>query len=135
MEKDVTLEDNGMCYACGKNNTKGLHLEFSFDEQEQCIKTTFVPSDDYQGWQGVVHGGIIATLMDECMAKLAQFLGYRVVTASLTMRFKGVAKTGNKLSVRGEITKLSKKLIYAQAVTKGEDGKAVAEAQAKLMVL
>jgi len=135
MEKAINLEDNDMCYACGKNNTKGLHLEFSFDKQEQCIETTFVPSDDYQGWQGVVHGGIIATLMDECMAKLAQFLGYRVVTASLNMRFKDVAKTGEPLSVRGEITKLSKKLIYAKAATRGEDGKVVAEAQAKLMVV
>ena len=135
MGNGINLEDNGMCYACGKNNTKGLHLEFSFDEQEQCIETTFVPSDDYQGWHGVVHGGIIATLMDESMAKLAQFLGYRVVTASLTMRFKDVAKTGEPLSVRGEITKLSKKLIYAKAATRGEDGKVVAEAQAKLMVI
>ena len=135
MEKAINLEDNDMCYACGKNNAKGLHLEFSFDTQEQCIETTFVPSDDYQGWQGVVHGGIIATLMDECMAKLAQFMGYRVVTASLNMRFKDVAKTGKPLSARGEITKLSKKLIYAKAVTRGEDGKVVAEAQAKLMVL
>ena len=135
MEKVVNLEDNGMCYACGKNNTKGLQLEFSFDKQDQCIETTFVPSDDYQGWQGVVHGGIIATLMDECMAKLAQFMGYRVVTASLNMRFKDVAKTNEPLSVRGEITKLSKKLIYSKAAVKGEDGKVIAEAQAKLMVL
>jgi uncharacterized protein (TIGR00369 family) len=135
MENGINLEDNGMCYACGKKNTKGLHLDFLFDEQEQRIETTFVPSDDYQGWNGVVHGGIIATLMDECMAKLAQFLGYRVVTASLTVRFKDVAKTGKPLSVRGEITKLSKKLIYAKAETRGEGGKVVAEAQAKLMVL
>ena len=135
MENGINLEDNGMCYACGKNNTKGLHLEFSFDEQEQRIETTFVPSDDYQGWNGVVHGGIIATLMDECMAKLAQLLGYRVVTASLTVRFKDVANTGKPLSVRGEITKLSKKLIYAKAETRSEGGKVVAEAQAKLMVV
>ena len=135
MENGINLEDNGMCYACGKKNTKGLHLEFSYDKQEQCIETTFVPSDEYQGWQGVVHGGIIATLMDESMAKLAQFLGYRVVTAALTMRFKDVGKTGKPLSVRGEITKLSKKLIYAKAVTRGEGGNVIAEAQAKLMVI
>jgi len=135
MDSGLNLEDNGMCYACGRNNPKGLHLAFSFDEQEQWSETTFIPSDAYQGWQGVVHGGIIATLMDEAMAKLAQFLGYRVVTASLSMRFKDVARTGAPLSVRGEITKLSKKIIYAKAVTKGEHGKVVAEAQAKLMVL
>jgi len=135
MGNGINLEDNGMCYACGKNNPKGLHLEFSFDEQEQCIATTFVPSDAYQGWHGLVHGGIVATLMDESMAKLAQFLGYRVVTASLSIRFKDVAKTGEPLLVNGEITKLSKKLIYAKAVIKREDGKVVAEAQAKLMVV
>ncbi len=131
----MNLEDDNMCFACGKNNPQGLQLEFSFNEREQYVETTFIPSPVYQGWQGVVHGGIIATLMDECMAKLAQFLGYRVVTASLTMRFKDVAKTGKPLTVRGEITKLSKKLIYAKAETRGEGGKVVAEAQAKLMVI
>jgi len=128
------LEDNDMCYACGKKNKKGLHLEFTSCERDKNIETTFIPSELHQGWQGVVHGGIIATVMDEAMAKLAHFLGYHVVTASLDVRFKDMAKTRELLKVKAEVTKLSKKLIYTKAVANREDGKVIAEARAKLMV-
>jgi uncharacterized protein (TIGR00369 family) len=135
MDQRNNLEDDGMCFACGRNNDKGLHLEFSLNRQEKRVETTFVPLDVHQGWQGVVHGGIIATLMDEAMAKLVQLLGFRALTASLDVRFKEVARTGEPLQVKAEVAKLSKKLIYAKAVAGRADGGVVAEAQAKLMIM
>ena len=60
MEGSIHLEDNNMCYACGKENEKGLHLEFAFFEPEKRIETTFLPSEHYQGWKGVVHGVLCA---------------------------------------------------------------------------
>jgi acyl-coenzyme A thioesterase PaaI-like protein len=135
MENLKNLEDNDMCFACGKGNENGLQLDFSFSEQEKRIETTFVPSDTYQGWKGVLHGGIIATLVDESMAKLAQRLGYRVLTASLDIRFKKVAKTSDSLHVSAEIAKHSKKLLYARALATRGDGGVIAEAKARLMIL
>ena len=135
MENFKNLEDNDMCFACGKQNTSGLHLEFSFAEQEKRIETTFMPSDAYQGWKGVLHGGIIATLVDETMAKLAQRLGYRALTASLDIRFKDVAKTCDPLHVSAEIAKHAKKLLYAKALVTRSDGSVIAEAEARLMIL
>jgi uncharacterized protein (TIGR00369 family) len=135
MDQRNNLEDNDMCFACGRNNQKGLHLEFSLNRQEKRVETTFRPLDVHQGWQGVVHGGIIATLMDEAMAKLAQLLGFHALTASLDVRFKEVARTGEPLQVKAEVAKLSKKLIYAKAVAGRADGAVVAEAQAKLMIM
>ena len=135
MENLKNLEDNDMCFACGKENANGLHLDFSFCEQEKRIETTFVPSDTYQGWKGVLHGGIIATLMDESMAKLAQRLGYRPLTVSLDIRFKNVAKTSDPLHVSAEIAKHTKKLLYASARATRGDGSVVAEAQARFMIL
>ena len=135
MENLKNLEDNDMCFACGKENKNGLQLDFCFSEQQKCIETTFLPSDTYQGWKGVLHGGIIATLVDESMAKLAQRLGYRVLTASLDIRFKEVAKTSDSLHVSAEIAKHTKKLLYAKALATRSDGSVIAEADAKLMIL
>lgn len=135
MENLKNLEDNDMCFACGKENERGLHLNFSFSEQEKRIETTFVPSDIYQGWKGVLHGGIIATLLDESMAKLAQRLGYSALTASLDIRFKNVAKTSDPLHVSAEIAKNTKKLLYAKALATRSDGSVIAEAEARLMIL
>ncbi len=135
MDELKSLEDNGMCFACGRNNDKGLHLEFLLNRQEKRVETTFIPLDTHQGWQGVVHGGIISTLMDEAMAKLAQLLGLHALTASLDVRFKEVARTGEPLHVKAEVAKLSKKLIYAKAFAHRADGRIVAEAQAKLIIM
>ncbi len=135
MEILMSLEDNDMCYACGKKNENGLHLEFLFFEQERIIETTFLPSSFHQGWEGVVHGGIIATVMDEAMAKLIHFLGYHALTASLDIRFKDAAKTLESLKVRAEVTRFTKRLIFAKAVANREDGKLIAEAHAKLMMI
>ena len=134
MENLMNLEDNDMCYACGKKNKHGLHLEFTLCERDKSIETDFLPSELHQGWEGVVHGGIIATVMDEAMAKLAHLLGYHVLTASLDVRFKDMAKTRELLKVRAEVTKLSKKIVYTKAVANKEDGKVIAEAHAKLML-
>lgn len=128
------LEDDGMCYACGKKNKKGLHLEFTFFKQAKKIETTFLPSDQYQGWKGVVHGGIIVTIMDEAMAKLVHLLGYHALTASLDVRFKDMAKTREPLTVSAEVTKLAKRLIFTKAVANRGDGEIIAEARAKLIV-
>ena len=135
MENLKNLEDNDMCFACGKENENGLHLDFSFFEEEKRMETTFIPSDTYQGWKGVLHGGIIATLVDESMAKLAQRLGYRALTASLDIRFKNVAKTSAPLHVSAEIVKHTKKLLYAKALATRRDGGVIAEAEARLMIL
>jgi len=135
MENLMGLEDNDMCYACGGKNKKGLHLAFLFFKQENIIETTFVPSSYHQGWKGVVHGGIIATVMDEAMAKLVHFLGYHALTASLDIRFKDVAKTLEPLKVRAEVTRFTKKLIFAKAIANREDGQVIAEANSKLMVI
>ena len=129
------LQDNDMCFACGSKNEKGLHLQFSLHEKEKRVEITFVPLEVHQGWQGIVHGGIIATLMDESMAKLAQLLGFRALTASLDVRFKDVARTGETLYVSAGVVELTKKLVYARAVINQGGGRIVAEAQAKLMII
>ena len=53
------------CFACGKNNTIGLKLEWFNDYENKQIETTFTLSDDYCSYPGTVHGGIIATILDE----------------------------------------------------------------------
>jgi len=134
MDNSMQLEHHNMCYACGKKNEKGLHLAFSFFEKEKRIETTFIPSSFHQGLEGIVHGGIIVTIMDEAMAKLINSMGYVALTASLDIRFRDMAKTLEPLTISAEVTKFAKKLIFAKAVANGGDGKVIAEADAKLII-
>jgi len=71
------IETNQNCFVCGENNPNGLRLNFKIDKVKQTLKTTFIASPTFQGWDGIVHGGIISTLLDEAMAKLIYELGYQ----------------------------------------------------------
>ena len=51
------------CFGCAPTNPIGLHMEF-FEEGDQII-SFWRPQDHFQGWVGVLHGGIISTLIDE----------------------------------------------------------------------
>jgi uncharacterized protein (TIGR00369 family) len=121
LDKEMKFETYGNCFVCGENNPNGLRLSFEIDKQRQTLKTTFEASPTFQGWDGIVHGGIVSTLLDEAMAKLVYELGYHAVTASLEIKFKKPAPILEPLHVFGEITEVNKRLIKAKAhVAKGD---------------
>ena len=128
METKQKFETADNCFVCGGNNPGGLRLRFEIDRQKQTLKTTFVAGPVFQGYDGVVHGGILSTLLDEAMAKLAYELGYNAVTASLEIRFKRPAPILKPLSVFGEITEARGRLVKARASILGEDGAILAVA-------
>ena len=129
----MNFVSNNNCFVCGENNTGGLRLHFEIDKEKQTLKTTFTPTPVYQGYDGIVHGGILCTLLDEAMAKLVYELGYHSVTASLEVRFKTPAPILEPLSVYGEIVELNKKLIRAKARIEKKDGTVIAQATSVLV--
>jgi len=119
---EMKFQTYGNCFVCGENNPNGLRLSFEIDKERQTLKTTFIATPTFQGWDGIVHGGIISTLLDEAMAKLVYELGYQAVTASLEIKFKKPAPILEPLSVHGQITDVSRRLIRAKAHVAREDG-------------
>ena len=133
MEKRGKFETYGNCFVCGEKNPGGLQLSFQIDEEKQTLKTIFVGKPVFQGYDGIVHGGIISTLVDEAMAKLAYELGYNAVTASLEVRFKKPAPILEPLLVYGEITEVKRKIVKAKAAITREDGTILAVGTSTLM--
>jgi len=126
------LKDNQRCYVCGKDNPSGLKVQFTVDHSTRTITGRFTPRTEHEGWEGIVHGGIIATLLDEAMVKLAAHLGEPAVSAEITVKFKSPVAPGEELVVTGRIVKEAHRLIEAEA--KVEKGLvAVAEATGKLL--
>ncbi len=122
----MKFETEGNCFVCGLKNPNGLKLNFEIDREKQTLKTTFVASPTFQGWDGIVHGGIISTLLDEAMAKLVHELGFESVTASLEIRFKKPAPILEPLRVYGTLTEVGKRLIRAKAHVAKDDGTVLA---------
>lgn len=129
----MKFESYGNCFVCGEKNLGGLRLNFEIDKEKQTLKTTFVAGPIFQGYDGVVHGGIISTLLDEAMAKLSYELGYNTVTASLEIRFKKAAPILEPLLVCGEITEANQRLVKAKARVTKEDGTILAVATSTLL--
>jgi uncharacterized protein (TIGR00369 family) len=126
------LKDNQRCYVCGKDNPSGLRAVFEIDKDAGSITGRFSPGPEHEGWQGIVHGGIVAALLDEAMVKLAAHLGIHAVSAEITVKFKAPAKPGEELVVSGKIVKEANRLIEAEA-TVSTGVIVVAEAKGKLL--
>ncbi len=129
----MELKDDHRCFVCGQKNEGGLRLEFEIDAGARSIRTVFVPSRTFQGYVDVVHGGIISTVLDEAMTKLAFSLGMDAVTGRLTVRFKRPLMVGERVTVTGRLVKESGRAIEAVASAVKDDGTVVAEAEGLLM--
>jgi uncharacterized protein (TIGR00369 family) len=126
------LRDNQRCYVCGRENPAGLAVAFEINAPARSIKARFTPADIHQGYEGIVHGGILSALLDESMAKLAFSLGIPAVTAEMTVKFKSPAAPGEELSVSGRLIHETHRLIEAEAVIK-KGSVVIAEAKGKLL--
>ncbi len=129
MEKPA-LEDDHMCFACGKNNPSGLKLKF-FLHADNTLTAEFIPQKDYQGFRNLVHGGVISLILDEAMANLNWKLGKSTLTGQLEVRFKNPAKIGERLFCKARIISEDKKIVYNEAVLTTDNSKIVAIAKAK----
>jgi len=129
------LTNDDTCFACGRKNPSGLMLDFSYSADGKKASTDFALDGTYQGWQGVIHGGIIMTILDETMAKAAVKSGFTVLTGEITARFKHPAKVMERLRCEAEVEAVKKKIVYARAAVYGESGATVAQATAKMVIV
>jgi acyl-coenzyme A thioesterase PaaI-like protein len=126
------LQDNDRCYVCGAKNQIGLAIAFEINRDASKIHASFTPAVSHQGFEGIVHGGILSAVLDEAMAKLAFSLDLPAVTAEMTIKFKAPAAPGDVLAIEGSLKEISHKLIFAEAtITRGPV--VIAEAKGKLL--
>lgn len=131
MPESLDLADDNRCFACGKLNPIGLKLEF--EERDGEYVAYFTPGREHQGFAGIVHGGIISTVLDEVMARYAWVLGRRAVTGEINVCLRRPARVGSRLRFAGRIDSEDRRLIRASARATDESGAVVAEATARMV--
>jgi acyl-coenzyme A thioesterase PaaI-like protein len=127
-----------MCFVCGLQNPVGLHLAFHEDHESdpKQIRAEIVIPDKYQGYPGVVHGGILAAILDEVAGRAVLIDGSDedlMVTLKLDMRYRVPTPTETPLTAVGWITRLRASRAQAHGELRLPDGRVSVEADLVLM--
>jgi uncharacterized protein (TIGR00369 family) len=91
------------CFGCGQANPAGLKLEFAVAANDAVVCEATV-SDNYEGPPGYLHGGIIATLLDEAMSKANRAQGVTAMTRQMQVEYLKPVPSGKPIRIEGRVT-------------------------------
>ncbi|MGH2366286.1 MAG: PaaI family thioesterase [Chloroflexota bacterium] len=120
---------NANCFGCGSANSAGLHLHFTA-HPDGGVQAEFEPRPEHQGWDGVVHGGLVAVLLDESMAWAAASKTVKYVTARLEVRYRHPVTVGQPVLLRGWVEQDRGRALDSRAQVLDATGSVLAEANA-----
>jgi uncharacterized protein (TIGR00369 family) len=90
------------CFVCGVNNSGALQVRF-FRQGEDSAVATSEPDTTFMGYDGLLHGGVAASLLDEIMIKAVLAAGRLVVTGRMTVKYLAPITLGSPLRLDGRI--------------------------------
>jgi acyl-coenzyme A thioesterase PaaI-like protein len=122
-----------MCYACGEQNERGLHMEFRREGGRAVCDYT--PCGYQQGYPGRMHGGLVATLLDEAMGWAVYGDRQWGATARLSVRFRLPVGLDQPLRVEAWITHNRSRLIELRGEVRDASGALLAEGEGTFMKL
>jgi uncharacterized protein (TIGR00369 family) len=117
------------CFGCGQANRTGLHLEFLLAEDQSVICNTVVP-DTFEGPVGYVHGGIIATLLDEAMSKSVRARGITAMTRNMEVDYQRPVPSLATIRLEARVVRSEGRKHYTEATILDSRGKTLATSKA-----
>lgn len=122
-----------MCFVCGLENPAGLRLVF-YETGPGEVTATYTPPDQFQGYPGVLHGGIVASLLDEVGGRVVMIGDHHhfMLTAKMEVKYRRPTPLGQALTVYGRLVKQRGRLALAHAELRLADGAVTAEAELTL---
>lgn len=121
------------CFVCGPGNPIGLDVRFRLD-REIC-RAEFTPGDGHMGYDGVTHGGILFSLLDDVMANVIFLRGERCYTARAEVRYRAPLPVGTPVRLEGRQQRRRGRLAVIEGrVLRVDNGEVVAEATGSFMI-
>jgi acyl-coenzyme A thioesterase PaaI-like protein len=117
------------CFACGLNNGVGLRLNFH-KQEDGSVSGDFFADQKFEGYSGIIHGGIIATLLDSAMTHCLLMKDIPALTGRLSIKYSTPIRTGTVVKLEARIVDQ----FHEMFILEGKalvDGKRVASAEAK----
>ena len=114
------------CFGCGPANQTGLRLEFLLAEDGSLVSFPVVPGK-FDGHPGYLHGGIIATLLDEAMSKAVRAQGKTSMTRKIEVDYLQPVPSEAPLRIEGRVVRNEARKHWAEARILNEKGTVLAE--------
>ncbi|HLY65120.1 MAG TPA: PaaI family thioesterase [Chloroflexota bacterium] len=124
----ASLANEG-CIGCGQANPIGLHLQFE-PHPDGGVQASFTPKPEHQGWDGIMHGGMVTLLLDEAMAWAAAEKTSPYYTARAEIKYRRPVFIGQPLLLRGWIVRDRGLRLETRAEVHSSEGQLLAEGTA-----
>lgn len=121
------------CFACGHLNPYGLQICYQIVETGQ-VRAEWRPEGRFTGFDGVVHSGIVATALDEAMAKAIVATDTQALTGEIRVRFHHPVHPGDDLAIRGWVVEQKQRLVKTEACVCDVCGEELAHAWAVFLL-
>jgi acyl-coenzyme A thioesterase PaaI-like protein len=129
------ISDN-YCFVCGKDNPKGFKIQVRYLEDEMAAETELALPREFQGWADVIHGGILATMLDELMAHAVWHFAGPGLTLSMEVRFHQPLKPDEPILVRGVLhTQTGSRRLAAGEIIRIDDNTRIASGKSRFLLL
>lgn len=133
----IKQPNSRMCFVCGLENPNGLHLHI-YETEPGIVEATYVAPEHFQGFPGVLHGGVVASLLDEISSRAHMGSDPQkprfMFTAKLDVKYRKNAPVGKWLKLIGKAGKAKSRSAEAWGgVYDAETGDLLAEANALLI--
>jgi uncharacterized protein (TIGR00369 family) len=133
----VLLKPNptNLCFGCGGANQRGMQLTYELDDAAQRIRGNFRLGAEYQGGAGFIHGGIIATVLDEAMGKVCRFRGVHAVTAELSIEYLKPVPVDADLVVEGYEAEMTGRNLFMVGEIRNIAGQVLARGKGRFVII
>ncbi len=123
------------CFVCGRDNATGLRTRWEGDREAGEVRATLVLAEQFHGYPGIAHGGIVAALLDEAMVRSLLLEGAfedLMVTARMEVAYRRATPTAEPVTVVGRLSRRGSSRATAEAEIRLADGTVTAEAKGLL---
>ena len=123
------------CFGCGPGNPVGLKLHFEPAEDNASVSCSTTVSDQYEGPPGYLHGGIIATLLDEAMSKANRTRGITAMTRQMQVDYLRPVPSNSPVQITGQVTRSEGRKHWTTAQIQNASGVTLARASGLFIAL
>lgn len=120
MDETSYFPSHDACFACGRSKKDGLALVFEAAQDRIYCRTTL--DSKFQSYDGIIHGGILASIADATMVNLVyRRYGGRPLTCSLEMRYRASVHVGDQIVAEAVLLKMKHRIVWASCRITVED--------------